>query len=330
MQKLRWGVLSTAKIGREKVIPALQNSAHNQVVAICSRTLESAQTVADQLHITKAYGHYHELLADPDVDAIYNPLPNHLHVEWSIKALEAGKHVLCEKPLGLNTEDAQRLVAAAKAHPHLKVMEAFMYRFHPQWQLAKKLIAEGRIGKLRSVHSNFSYNNRDTDNIRNKIEMGGGALLDIGCYSISLSRWLFNEEPAQVMGHITPLPGEEVDCLISGILEFTDGTATFTASTKIEPQQFVEASGEEGSLYLGQPFYGPTDSSPKTIRITRNRVVEEIEIPPANHYSEMGDAFAQSVFNKTPVPTPLADAIANMRTIDAIFESAAEGQWVDV
>lgn len=330
MQKLRWGVLSTAKIGREKVIPALQSSAHNQVVAICSRTLESAQTVADQLHITKAYGHYHELLADPDIDAIYNPLPNHLHVEWSIKALEAGKHVLCEKPLGLNTEDAQRLVAAAKAHPHLKVMEAFMYRFHPQWQLAKKLIAEGRIGKLRSVHSNFSYNNRDADNIRNKIEMGGGALLDIGCYSISLSRWLFNEEPAQVMGHITPLPGEEVDCLISGILEFTDGTATFTASTKIEPQQFVEASGEEGSLYLSQPFYGPTDSSPKTIRITRNRVVEEIEIPPANHYSEMGDAFAQSIFNNTPTPTPLADAIANMRTIDAIFESAAEGQWVNV
>lgn len=328
MQKLRWGVLSTAKIGREKVIPALQGSAHNQVIAICSRNLENAQTIADQLHIAKAYGHYHELLADQDVDAIYNPLPNHLHVDWSIKALEAGKHVLCEKPLGLDREDAQRLVDAANAHPHLKVMEAFMYRFHPQWQLAKKLIDEGRIGKLRHVHSHFSYNNRDAGNIRNNIDMGGGALLDIGCYSVSLSRWLFNEEPDQVLGHITPFPGEEVDCLTSGILEFSDGTATFTAATKLEPQQFVEASGEEGSLYLSQPFNSAADSSPHTIRITRNRVVEEIDIPPANHYSEMGDAFAQSVFHHTPVPTPLADAIANMRIIDAIFDSAAEGQWI--
>lgn len=330
MQKLRWGVLSTAKIGREKVIPALQVSQHNEVIALCSRDQDSARRVADQLNIERAYGNYHDLLADPDVDAIYNPLPNHLHVEWSIKALEAGKHVLCEKPLGLNTQDAQRLLNAAKAHPQLKVMEAFMYRFHPQWQLAKKLIDEGRIGKLRNVHSNFSYNNRETDNIRNKIEMGGGALLDIGCYSISLSRWLFNEEPDQVMGHITPLPGEEVDCLVSGILEFTHGTATFTAATKLEPLQFVEASGEEGSLYLDRPFYNDAGVAIQKIRVSRNRVVEEIEVPDSNHYSAMGDAFAQSVFNNTPVPTPLEDAIANMQVIDAIFESAAEGQWIEL
>jgi predicted dehydrogenase len=330
MQKLRWGVLSTAKIGREKVIPALQASQHNQVIAICSRDEQSARAAADKLHIERAYGNYHELLADPDVDAIYNPLPNHLHVEWSIKALEAGKHVLCEKPLGMNTEDAQRLVAAAAAHPHLKVMEAFMYRFHPQWQLAKKLVDEGRIGKLRAVHSNFSYNNRDADNIRNKIEMGGGALLDIGCYSISLSRWLFGQEPDQVLGHITPMPGEEVDCLTSGIMEFRDGTATFTAATKLEPLQFVEASGEEGSLYLARPFYNDSSEPVQKIRITRNRIVEEIEVPDNNHYSAMGDAFAQSIFNNTPVPTPLSDAIANMRVIDAIFESAAEGQWIEL
>lgn len=328
MQKLRWGVLSTAKIGREKVIPALQQSAHNQVVAICSRDLASARAAADSLGIERAYGNYHELLADPNIDAIYNPLPNHLHVDWSIKALEAGKHVLCEKPLGLNTADAQRLVDAARAHPQLKVMEAFMYRFHPQWQLAKKLIDEGRIGKLRNVHSNFSYNNREPGNIRNKIEMGGGALLDIGCYSISLSRWLFGEEPDQVLGHITPMPGEEVDCLTSGILEFSEGTATFTAATKLEPQQFMEACGEEGSLFLGRPFYNDSGVPVQTISIRRNRLVEEIEVPDANHYSEMGDAFAQSVFNDTPVPTSLDDAIANMRVIDAVFESAAEGQWV--
>lgn len=330
MQKLRWGVLSTAKIGREKVIPAFQASQHNEVIAICSRNEQSARVVADQLGIPRAYGHYHELLADPEVEAIYNPLPNHLHVEWSIKALEAGKHVLCEKPLGINTEDAKRLVDAAKAYPQLKVMEAFMYRFHPQWQLAKKLIDEGRIGKLRNVHSNFSYNNREPDNIRNKIEMGGGALLDIGCYSISLSRWLFGQEPDQVMGHITPMPGEEVDCLTSGILEFKEGTATFTAATKIEPQQFMEACGEEGSLYLGRPFYNDSGVAMQTISIRRNRVVEEIQVPDTNHYTLMGDAFAQSVFNNTPVPTPLEDAIANMRVIDAVFESAAEGQWVEV
>lgn len=328
MQKLRWGVLSTAKIGREKVIPALQKSSCNQVLAICSRDAQSARTVADSLGIERAYGSYEELLADPDIDAIYNPLPNHLHVDWSIKALQAGKHVLCEKPLGLNTADAQRLVDAANAHPQLKVMEAFMYRFHPQWQMAKQLIDEGRIGKLYAVHSHFSYNNREPNNIRNKVDMGGGALLDIGCYSVSLSRWLFNEEPQQVLGQITPMPGEEVDCLTSGLMEFTHGSASFTAATKIEPIQYAEAIGDEGSLYIERPFYNDSSEPVQRIRITRNRVQEIIEVPDNNHYSAMGDAFARSVFNNTTVPTPLADAIANMRVIDAIFTSAAERKWV--
>ena len=330
MQKIRWGVLSTAKIGREKVIPALQKSAHNHVLAICSRTVQSARTTADNLGIERAYGTYEELLADPDIDAIYNPLPNHLHVEWSIKALQAGKHVLCEKPLGLNTADAQRLVDATHAHPQLKVMEAFMYRFHPQWQLAKKLIDDGRIGKLHALHSHFSYNNREPSNIRNKVDMGGGALLDIGCYSISLSRWLFNEEPTQVLGQITPMPGEEVDCLTSAIMEFSAGSASFTAATKIEPVQYVEAIGDEGSLYLDQPFYNAGSESVQRIRITRNREQEIIEVPDSNHYGAMGDAFALSIFNNSHVPTSLDDAIANMRVIDAIFKSAADRQWISL
>jgi predicted dehydrogenase len=329
LKKIRWGVLSTANIGRTKVIPALQISAHNVVVAICSRDAQNARAAADELGIDRAYGSYNELLADPEIDAIYNPLPNHLHVDWSIKALEAGKHVLCEKPLGLNTEDAQRLVDASLAHPHLKMMEAFMYRFHPQWRLAKKLIDEGRIGKLHALHSHFSYNNREPGNIRNKIDMGGGALLDIGCYSVSLSRWLFNEEPLQVLGHITPMPDEEVDCLTSGLLEFSEGTASFTAATKIEPRQYVEAIGDEGTLYIDRPFYNDSTESVQRLRVTRNRVAEEIEVPETNHYSEMGDAFALSILNNTPVPTPLEDAIANMRVIDAIFESAAEGKWIE-
>lgn len=328
MKKLRWGVLSTAKIGREKVIPALQKSTHNHVLAICSRDAQSARQVADSLDIERAYGSYEALLADPDIDAIYNPLPNHLHVDWSIKALQAGKHVLCEKPLGLNTADAQRLVDAAKAHPQLKVMEAFMYRFHPQWQLAKQLIDEGRIGKLYAVHSHFSYNNREPDNIRNRVDMGGGALLDIGCYSVSLSRWLFNEEPTQVLGQITPLPGEEVDCLTSAIMEFPAGSASFTAATKVEPIQYAEAIGDEGSLYIERPFYNDSNEPVQRVRITRSRVQEIIEVPDHNHYSAMGDGFALSVFNNRPVPTPLVDAIANMRVIDAIFASAAERKWV--
>jgi predicted dehydrogenase len=327
-KKIRWGILSTAKIGREKVIPALQKSTHNEVIAICSRDEQSARIAADYLGITRAYGSYDALLADPDIDAIYNPLPNHLHVDWSIKALHAGKHVLCEKPLGLNTADAQRLVEAANAHPQLQVMEAFMYRFHPQWQLAKQLIEQGRIGKLHSVHSHFSYNNREPNNIRNKVDMGGGALLDIGCYSISLSRWLFNDEPGRVLGHISPMPDEEVDCLTSGILEFSAGSASFTAATKIEARQYVEAIGDEGSLHLERPFYNDSGDGVQKICVTRNRAQEIIEVPDSNHYGAMGDAFALSIFNQQPVPTPLVDAIANMRVIDAVFKSAAEGQWI--
>ncbi len=327
--KIRWGVLSTAKIGRTKVIPALQNSTHNEVVAICSRDEQSARKVADELGIARAYGSYEELLADPDIDAIYNPLPNHMHVDWSIKALQAGKHILCEKPLGLNADDAQRLLDAAKAYPQLKAMEAFMYRFHPRWKIAKNLIDSGRIGNLLSLHSHFSYNNRESQNIRNNADMGGGALMDIGCYCISLSRWLFNAEPSQVVGHITPYENYEVDCLVSGVLEFDVGSATFTASTKVEAQQFMEAYGENGSILLPVPF-NPTTEGATEIHIKNNGESETIIVPPSDHYREMVDAFALSIINQQPVPTPLSDAINNMRVIDSVFVSAAEGRWVEL
>ncbi len=327
--KIRWGVLSTAKIGRTKVIPALQSSTHNEVVAICSRDQQSARKAADELGIARAYGSYEALLADPEIDAIYNPLPNHMHVDWSIKALQAGKHILCEKPLGLNADDAQRLLDAANAHPHLKAMEAFMYRFHPRWKIAKDLVDSGRIGKLLSLHSHFSYNNREPQNIRNNVEMGGGALMDIGCYCISLSRWLFNADPSQVVGHITPYEDYTVDCLVSGVLEFDVGSATFTASTKIEPQQYMEAYGENGSILLPVPF-NPTTEGPTEIHIRTNGERETIVIDPSDHYREMADAFALSILNQQPVPTPLSDAINNMRVIDSVFVSAAEGRWVEL
>lgn len=329
MKKLRWGVLSTAKIGCTKVIPALQTSHYGEVVAIASRDQTSAYKAANALGIPHAYSSYEALLAAPDIDAIYNPLPNHLHVPWSIKALQAGKHVLCEKPLGLNTADVQKLIDAAAQYPHLKVMEAFMYRFHPQWQRARDLVRAGKIGQVRNIHSHFAYNNRDTDNIRNSIAMGGGALMDIGCYCISLARYIFGEEPLRVLGQITPYAGYEVDCFVTGIMEFADGNATFTASTKIESKQYVAINGEQGGIFIPVPFNPAADASTNLI-VKRNEVSEDIVITPSDHYRNMGDAFAQSVLLKKDVPTHLSDALANMKIIDAIFSSAESNHWQSI
>jgi predicted dehydrogenase len=328
MKKIRWGILSTAKIAREKVIPALQASTKNEVVAIASRSDSSARAAADALGIEHAYGSYEALLADPSIDAIYNPLPNHLHVDWSINAMAAGKHVLCEKPLGLNATDAHRLVTAQARHTNVKAMEAFMYRFHPQWQLTKKLLADNKIGNVRSVHSHFSYNNREPGNIRNTVEMGGGGLLDVGCYSISLSRWILEQEPVAILGHNTPFEGEEVDCLFSGILEFDRAVATFNCSTKIESEQFVEILGEAGSIVLPRPFYNNADDGVQHVYVRCNGIEEILTVEDNNHYTAMADAFADSITSNTPVPTPLSDAINNMHVIDALFTSASERRWV--
>ena len=329
MPKLRWGVLSSAKIGRTKVIPAIQTSLLGEVVAIASRTQASADQTAKELGIERAYASYEELLADPDIDAIYNPLPNHLHVPWSIKAIEAGKHVLCEKPIGLNTDDIEKLIAVAQQHPQLNVMEAFMYRFHPQWQTAKNLVREGSIGQVRSIHSHFAYNSREPDNIRNNPDWGGGALMDIGCYCISLSRFIYDEEPLRVLGQITPYAGYDVDCFVSGIMEFADGNATFTATTKSEGQQYVEIYGEHGSILIPLPF-NPIGDTTTHIIVKHDGVREEIVQTPSDHYRNMADAFAHSIFAKESVPTPLSDALANMKIIDAIFASAKNSQWIAI
>ncbi|MET0355302.1 MAG: Gfo/Idh/MocA family oxidoreductase [Cellvibrio sp.] len=327
MQKLRWGVLSSAKIGRTKVIPAIQTSLFGEVVGIASRTQASANKVAKELGIKHAYASYEELLADPNIDAIYNPLPNHLHVPWSIKAIEAGKHVLCEKPLGLNSADVEKLIKVAQQHPHLKVMEAFMYRFHPQWQTAKNLVRNGSIGQVRSIHSHFAYNNHELDNIRNIADLGGGALMDIGCYCISLARFIYNEEPLRIVGQITPYAGFDVDCFVSGLLEFADGNATFTATTKSEPEQYVEIHGERGTIVIPVPF-NPIADTITHIVLKHEGVSQKIVQIPSDHYRNMTDAFTQSINEKTAVPTPLNDALANMKIIDAIFASAKNGSWV--
>lgn len=327
MNKVRWGQISTAAIGTVKVLPGMKKSANAEIVAICSRDLKSAQTAARALGIPKAYGSYEELLRDPEVDAVYNPLPNHLHVPWSIKALEAGKHVLCEKPIAMNAAEAQTLLDASKRFPHLKIMEAFMYRHHPQWKKAKQLVDDGKIGELRTIHSFFSYYNNDPKNIRNQADIGGGGLMDIGCYNISLSRFIFGAEPGRVVSVVEYDPTLHTDRLVSGILDFGRGTSTFTCSTQLSSYQRVNIYGTTGRIEIEIPFNAPPDR-PCKIWHQADGKLEEIVFDIADQYGLQGQAMSLAILNDTPVPTPLEDAVANMRVIDAIFASGRSSAWV--
>jgi predicted dehydrogenase len=329
MKKISWGVLSTARIGLKKVIPAMQKGKHSTIAAIASRHFEKAQSAARDLGIPQAYGSYEELLADSEIDAVYIPLPNHLHVAWTLKALQAGKHVLCEKPLGLNLQEVEYLHKEAKKFPALKAMEAFMYRHHPQWTMAKKLVDEGAIGELKSIHSIFSYHNIDPADIRNQAEIGGGGLLDIGCYCISVSRFLFNREPVRVTGTIDYDPQMKIDRLASGVLEFEQGAATFTCSTQLTNHQRVSIYGKLGSLEIANPFTPQPDESCKLI-LQAGSQSKEIVVEARDQYTLQGDLFSQAILNDTNVPTPLEDGVANMRVIDGIIRSHKSGAWVEV
>ena len=329
MRKVRWGILSTAKIGREKVIPALQKSAFSEIRAIASRDPDRAREAARRLRIPRAFGSYEELLNDEDVEAVYVPLPNHLHVEWSIKALKAGKHVLCEKPLGLNAADARKLSAAAEERPDLKIMEGFMYRHHPQWQRAKLLIDRGKIGELRAVQSFFAYYNVAPDNIRNRTDAGGGGLMDIGCYPISLSRFLFEAEPLRVCGVMELDPVFKTDRQASGIMVFGAGTATFTCGTQLAPYQRVNILGTDGRIEIEIPFNAPPDQ-PCRIWYQSGSGTEDIQFEVCDQYTVQGDLFAKAILDDTPVPIPLSDAVANMQVLDALVLSARSGTWVSI
>ena len=327
MSKIRWGVMSTASIGVRQVIPAMQLGEHCEILAIASRNLEKAQAAARQLGIPKAYGTYEELLADPHIDAVYIPLPNHLHVPWSIKALDAGKHVLCEKPIGLTTAQAQELLNAAQKRPQLKVMEAFMYRHHPQWQRARQLVVEGKIGDLRTIQSFFSYYKTDPDNIRNRAETGGGGLMDIGCYAISVARLLFGAEPQRVLGMMEYDPHLKIDRLTSGILDFGSGTSTFTCSTQLTPYQRVNILGTEGRIEIEIPFNAPSDR-PCKLWHQHGTETDEIVLDVCDQYTIQAELFSLAVLNNTDVPTPLKDAVANMQVIEAVIRSAKSGAFV--
>ena len=326
MKKLNWGILSTAKIGIEKIIPAMQQGKHSEIVAIASRTHADALEAAKNLKIPKAFGSYQDLLDDTSIDAVYIPLPNHMHVPWTIKALAADKHVLCEKPIALTATEAKELLKETEKFPHLKVMEAFMYRHHPQWIRALELINGGGIGMVKTVHSFFSYYNDDPENIRNMVDIGGGGLMDIGCYCISLARLIFDEEPQRVFGKIEYDPGFETDRICSGILDFVQGTSTFTCSTQLVPYQRVNVFGTKGRIEIEIPFNAPPDKPCKML-FQNNEIIEEIEIKICDQYTIQGDLFSLAVLNNEKVPTPIEDAVANMKVLEAVIQSAEKEEW---
>lgn len=331
-RKLRWGILSTANIGMQKVTPAIMKSAHSEVVAIGSRNLEQAQRAANKLGIPKAFGSYEELISSPDIDAIYNPLPNHLHVEMTLAANAAGKHVLCEKPVAITAEDAKRL---RTARPDRLILEAFMVRFHKQWLRAREIMRSGELGEVRAVRSVFTYYNADPNNVRNKADIGGGGLLDIGCYPITGGRFFFESEPLRVVSLVDRDANFGTDRQASVIADFGNGRQlTFLVSTQLAPNQSLELLGTKGRVELIIPFNAPADT-PTAVLVDEGKALDgslaRREIMPAcDQYTEMAEAFALAALGEGTLPYGVEDAIRSMHILDAIFESEKTGAWAPV
>ncbi len=329
-RKVRWGVLGVANIAVQKVIPAMQRGEWCQITAIASRDMEKAEQAAADLDIPKAYGSYEDLLGDPEIEAIYNPLPNHLHVPWSIRAAEAGKHVLCEKPVALDANEARKLFEA-QARTGVKIGEAFMVRTHPQWLRARELIRAGRIGELRAIMGFFSYFNRDAANIRNVRDWGGGGLMDIGCYPINTSRFIFGEEPRRVMALLERDPEMQTDRLTSGMLDFPSGQSVFTCSTQLVPYQRMQLFGTTGRIEIEIPFNAPNHRPCRIFVDDGSDLfgagVETESFPVCDQYTIQGDLFSRAIRGDGEVPVPLEDAIHNMAVIDALVKSAESGRW---
>jgi predicted dehydrogenase len=330
MPKLRWGVIGVANIAVQKIIPAMQRGERCEITAIASRDLAKAQQAARKLAIPKSYGSYDALLADREIDAIYNPLPNHLHVPWSIKAAEAGKHVLCEKPIGLSVAEAKQL-RDARDRTGVKIGEAFMVRTHPQWLKALDLVRGGRIGDLRAITGFFSYSNADPANIRNILAYGGGGMMDIGCYPIFTSRFIFGAEPRRVLAMVERDPRMKTDRLTSAILDFPAGHATFTCGTQLVPYQRVQIFGTHGRIEVEIPFNAPPARRCRVLLDDGGDLfgsgIEIHEIPVCDQYTIQGDLFARAVQEGSEVPVPLESSIANMAVIEAVFRSAESGKW---
>jgi predicted dehydrogenase len=329
-EKVRWGILGVAKIATEKVIPAMQRGALSEVVAIASRDGGKARQAASELGVPKAYSSYDALLGDPAIEAIYNPLPNHLHLEWSARAAMTGKHVLCEKPITMNTAECRELIAV-RDRTGVKIGEAFMVRTHPQWLRARELVRAGKIGRLRSIIGAFSYYNLDPQNIRNILAYGGGALLDIGCYPITTSRFLFDEEPSRVVALVERDPAMGTDRLASAILDYPSGQAVFNCGTQHVPYQRMQIFGSQGRIEIEIPFNAPPDR-PCRIFVDDGAdffggSIRTEEFPVCDQYTIQGDEFSRAIRENTEVPVPLENALRNMAVIEALFRSAETGNW---
>jgi predicted dehydrogenase len=330
LEPVRWGILGTAAIATRKVIPAMQQSAYARVEAIASRDLAKARDAAAELGIPRAYGSYDELLEDAAIEAVYNPLPNHLHVPWSVRAAEAGKHVLCEKPIALSAGEARRLLEARDAHG-VQIAEAFMVRTHPQWLLVRDLVAAGRIGELRLIATHFSYFHRDPRDIRSQLDWGGGALMDIGCYAVMISRWIFGAEPREVVALLERDPEFGTDRLTSALLRFPTGQATFSCAGQLVPHQRVHVFGTTGRIEVEIPFNAPIDRACRIFlddgSALGNASAQAMELPVVNQFQLQAERFAEAVRGVGQVPAGVEDAIANMEVIDALFRSAETRDW---
>lgn len=332
MDKVRWGVLSTSDFAEHKFIPGLQKSPLIEVAAVGSRDLARSQAFADRCAIPTAYGSYDELLADPTIEVIYNPLPNSMHVEWTKRAAEAGKHVMCEKPMGLNAAELEVLLPFGN---EVHIAEAFMVRFHPQWPETREIVRSGQLGRISHMHIAFSYNNTDPDNIRNVAGVGGGALYDIGCYAIVAARWFLDADPVRVSALTDIDPTFGTDRVTSAILDFGGGRmCTFQVSTQAVYHQRVHVYGTTGRLEITIPFNQPQDD-PVVYLLHEGQSADGLDarrfvVPTNDQYTSQGEAFSRRVRTQAPTTAPLLDAMTNMRIIDAVFRSAASGRFEDV
>ncbi len=329
---VKWGILSTAKIGTDKVIPAMQKAKNLKIIAICSRDKNQAKTAAEKLSIPRYYGDYASLLNDPEIDAIYNPLPNHLHFEWTKKAIKSGKHVLCEKPLTLQSQQINELISL-RNQTGMKVGEAFMVRTHPQWIDTLNRIRKGELGKLRAVQGFFSYFKTDPTNIRNILEFGGGAMWDIGCYPVHTSRYVFGEEPTRVVASIDEDPEMHIDRLSSVIMDFPSGQCTFTVSTQLVPHQKMVFFGDKKKLEMEIPFNAPNDRATRIFIddgdiFQTNRQPLTFDI--CDQYTLQGEVFSNAILNNEDVPVLLEDSYNNTVVLEAIFKSAKTNSWVRI
>ena len=328
MKKLKVGVLGISNHFVKRVFFPLRKSKNVEIFAVSSRSGEKAKKFASKYNVKRWYDSYEKLLEDEEIEAVYIPLPNHLHLEYIKKAADAHKHVICEKPLTLNYEQTKEAFEYAKKRGIL-LMEAFMYKHHPQWLRAKEIVESGEIGEVQTIHCYFSYDNKDPKNIRNVLEFGGGALLDIGVYAVSSARWIFEKEPTKVVALLNRDERFKVDTLVSGILDFDGKSALFSVATQAFPTQNVEVYASAGTIFVEVPFNTYPDV-PGHLHVRTTIGTRDVYLGPADHYLLEFEHFARAIREKKSISSFEEDSLNNMKTIDALFKSAEESDWVPV